>query len=196
LANKFPIVRVVETRSADQAKPRSTLVPAQVVIEILNLPIGHRGCRDFPVRTVALTRFLESLEFRQQFIKWYGVQMASSLRTKRVAPNLQKGFLHLSGGRKGSLPPRAFLKAEYDKLVFAIKELQSKTELPLNPKRNESLVRFGMQTDARWVGLVKANVISLEQLVTGSPQAAAKTLLSEQYSCSEESVHSRLFRKG
>jgi hypothetical protein len=195
-ANNLPIVRVVETRPAAQPEPESTLVVTQVVIEILNLPIGHRLYRGFPVRPAALKRFLESVGFRQQFVKWYGAQIASSLRLKSMAAGLQKGFLHLSGGRKGSLPPRAFLKAEYDKLVVEIKELQSRAELPLNPKRRALLVRFGLQTHARWVKLIKANVISLEQLANGSPQAAAKVLLSEQYSCSEESVHSRLFRKG
>jgi hypothetical protein len=194
LALKIPPIRVVSTRLADSVEAIQPLVPTQVVIDIPYFPLGHpRGVR-FPVKAASLARFLESPEFHNEFIRWYGKQIAAALPGKGAAAKLRKSFLHLSVGRQGALPPTIILKAEYKRFVLEIKALQLDAKLPYDRKDAELLLRHGREIGAQWVRLVEKRAVSIEELVMGSPREICRLMLSAKYGCSESAIHSRLFR--
>lgn len=195
-ASKIQAVRVIDIHQDDAFAGRPNISPTRILVEISNFPISRPGGLEFPVTAVALSRFLESPQFREQFIEWYGAQIAASISGKG-ASSLRKQFKNLSVGRHGKLPPRIYLKSEYDRLILELKALHGqfpKLRLPLNREERELIIEFARETSARWLQVVDEKRIGLDQIMPASPQSAAKLILAGTYDCSEESIHSRLFR--
>ena len=198
LASKTELVRVVEIGPVNAVPPLSEPIPSRVVIEVLNLPVGHAGGPKLPVTGKAVSRFLESREFRNQFIKWYGEQIAVNLEKKSAPARLVKRFRRSSVGRAGPLPPPTCLKIEYDRLLLEIKALQDSSKSRPTSQGEDALLRFGQQTNTHWVKFIEAGTVGFDQLLRGSPQSAAKLILAMKYGYGENTdpVHRRLFQRG
>ena len=193
LANNIEVLRVIDIKPRREGSDGIT--PTRIVIDISNFPIENRKGSEFPITAPALAAFLTSSRFREEFIGWYGKQFAASLPIKRGMEGWKKRFANLTVGRPGALPPRLYLRTEFDRFTIEIKALQLKAELPLNDRRTKLLIAFGRETSARWIGLVESKKISIYELVQGNPKSIAEVILSKLYNCTEESVHSRLFQR-
>lgn len=188
-------MRVIEIIPRDVSADGASISLTRILVEISNFPIGLPGGPEFPVTAASLSRFLESADFREQFINWYGAQIGASVEGKNASP-LRKKFGNLKVGRTGKLPPKIYLRNEYEKLITELKVLGvqfPEPDLPLNREDRKAIVEFARKTSARWLRVVDEERVDLDQIVSASPRATAKLILAESYECSEEAVHSRLF---
>lgn len=195
LANKIKPWQVLPAEPASPwpGKPVSI---ARVLIEIDGIPIMETGSSaPIPVRRV--TEFFESWELHEYFLAWLGRRIAKVVPRTSVGKKLGKSFAHLKVGRIGKLPPRIFLRAQYDQLVREIKEIKKRFPLSSLPteKQRAAILEFGRNASASWLPYVQGN-LDLFEIFQETPGTAAELILSERYGCGTETIHSRLFRTG
>jgi hypothetical protein len=194
LANKKPLIHVVAIRSSKESSVSEEFPSTDVMIRLPRFP------ENGPLGPSAFTCFLESWPLQQEFLAWCGKQVAAKMPIhSKAMKKLKSGLSNLKVGRTGTLPPRMILVGQYKRLLGELRVLNFEFPdlmLPITKDKRESILKFGQNTSASWLQFVKENKISLDEFVTESAQPGAKLILSKQYRCSEDSIHSRLFRKG
>ena len=195
LANKLHVISVVETETkfpnVSFAAGESPFT--ELLVRIPKFPLTG------PVTTKErLARFLNSWSLQKEFPAMVrGTNRVNHTRYRRSQKKFRKNFARLAVGRLGKLPPRIILKGEYEQLVGQLKLLHlefPKLSCPLEREEMSLIIAFARGSSAPWLRLVDEQTIGLDQIVSSSPQAAAKLILAETYGCSEESIHSRLFK--
>jgi hypothetical protein len=194
IANRIHLIRVTAIRSPEESVVSEDFPSTEVVIRLLRFP--EKG----PLTPKAVACFLESWPLQQEFLAWCGKQVAEKMTAhSRAMKKLRSGLMNLKVGRAGKLPPRTILLTRYKRLVGEFKALHD--EFPyfaklLSDAEREAILEFGRKNSTEWIALVTQGKIGLKQIAKVSPESAAKLSLSEIYGCSDESIHSRLFRKG
>jgi len=194
LANKIRPMRVIPSEPVPSPWPGTGVSLARVLIEINGIPVTeHRN--GVPISARRVTEFFESWELQEYFLRWLGRRIAKVTPRTAVGKKLGKSFAHLTTGRIGKLPPRISLRAQYDRLVWEIKQMKEQFPLSSMPKakQREAILEFGRNTSASWLRDVQGN-LDLFEIFRGTPAAAAELILSERYTCEPEAVHSWLFR--
>ncbi len=190
LANKIHPLRVV--KSEPVSLPGTGVSFARVLIEIDGIPVMERE-NGRPLSARRVTEFFESWELQEHFLRWLGRRIAKVTPRSARGAKLRKSFAHLTG-RMGKLPPRIFLRAQYDRLVWEIKSMRSQFPSSAVPtdKQREAILEFGRKTSAHWLPFVKGK-LDLDQIVRETPGTAAELILGEQYGCSEANIRSWAF---
>jgi hypothetical protein len=194
LANKIRPMRVIPSEPASSPWRGTGVSLARVLIEINGIPIMERK-NGVPISARRVTEFFESWELQEYFLRWLGRRMAKVTPRTAVGKKLRKSFAHLTKGRMGKLPMRIFLRAEYDRLVWEIKQMKERFPLSSVPteKQRGAILEFGRNTSASWLPYVQ-DKLDLLEIFQETPSAAAELILSEHYTCEPEAVHSWLFR--
>lgn len=193
LAKKTRPMRVIPSDPAPSPWPGTGVSLARVLIEINGIPIVEG--KNVPISARRVTEFFESWELQEYFLRWLGRRIAKVTPRTAVGNKLRKSFAHLTTGRMGKLPPRIFLRAQYDRLVWEIRQMKEQFPLPSMPteKQREAILEFGRNRSASWLPYVQGK-LDLFQIFQETPADAAELILSEQYTCEPAAIHSWLVR--
>ena len=195
LANRIPLLRIVEVRSKPLAPP--DYPPIEVVIQVHGLPMAQGRKVKRPISARRIAEFFKDWQIQEDFLKWYAKRIAFSIPQNSSCAELKTKFLRLKAGRTGKLPPRIVLDTEYKFLVGEIRQLQERysgTRRSAIVHKRDDVLKFGAEAKAEWADAVAKHRIHPEELFNTTPEAAAKLTLSRQYGCTESAVHERLHR--
>jgi hypothetical protein len=196
LANKIHPLRVIQSEPVSSPWSGTGVSFTRVLIEIDGIPVMERE-NGLPISRRRVTEFFESWELQEHFLRWLGQQIAKVTPRSTGGAKLKKRFAHLTVGRMGKLPPRIFLRAQYNQLVWEIKSMQSQFQASAVPtdEQREAILEFGRKTSAHWI-LYVGGELDLNEIILENPGSAAELILGEQYGCSDANIRSWLSRRG
>jgi hypothetical protein len=195
LANKQHPLRVINSEPVSPPWLGGKASFARVLIEINGIPVIE-GLKGLPLSMRRVTEFFESWELQEHFLRWLGRRTATVTPRTHAGKKLKRSLAHLTVGRLGKLPPRIVLRAQYDRLVWEIRQFQEQFPLSAVPtdEQRKAILDFGRKTSASWFPYVQGE-LDLCEIAPETPGAAAELILSEQYGCERNNVHSWLFKR-
>jgi hypothetical protein len=193
LANKKNVLRVIPGEPVSSPWPRTGVSLTRVLIEVDGIPVAQ-GNNGLPLSVRRVTEFFESWELQEHFLRWLGRRISKVTPRSARGVKLKKSFAKLTG-RMGKLPPRIYLRAQYNQLVWEIERIRTKFPLLTLPtdKERKAILEFGRKTSAHWLPYVEGK-LDLDQIALETPGTAAELLLGEQYGCSGANIRSWLTR--
>jgi hypothetical protein len=202
LAGKYRLLTVTRLGevSDEQANERRYFTEVVTQISVPNPKHPKTGQR--LLNGEELKSFFEGRAIQDCFLSWLGKQIADLIPANSLGKRYKKKFENLRVGRQSKLPPTSYLRLEYTKFILELK--LAKEFLDSHQRKNrhftnqdkERLLQFGRKDSFGWVPFVENGDLSLEQINEKSVQSTAKQMLSVQYVTGEETVHSRLSRRG
>lgn len=192
LGNKKHFLRVIQSEPVSPAEHEVSF--ARVLIEIHGIPLIE-GKKSLPISARRISEFFESWELQEHFLRWLGRRIAKNIPRGIRGAKLRKSFANLMG-RMGKLPPRIFLRAQRDQLVWEIDSMKSKFRISAVPtdRQRQAILEFGRKTSAHWLPYVQGQ-LDLNEILLEPSGKGAELILGEQYSCTEENIRSWLSRR-
>jgi hypothetical protein len=129
--------------------------------------------------------------------EWVSATISNDPELQTLKPKLA----NVADGRPSSLPPTADLRLVYYELM---RQLQIARQKIAEIRGRRSITDDTLLSDfltwapseMRWVHLLRTGKLPLEAIISGSVEAASKSILALSVEVSEDAVHSRLFRRG